>query len=61
MPLDLTDVELETAARACRAMAYQEGERARNMENPTLRAPIEDAEQRYAALVQKFEAAGKKA
>jgi len=24
MPLDLTDLELETAARACRALAYQE-------------------------------------
>jgi hypothetical protein len=24
MPLDLTDLELETAAQACRAMAYQE-------------------------------------
>ena len=29
MPLDLTDAELATAATACRAMAYQEGERAK--------------------------------
>jgi hypothetical protein len=27
MPLDLTDAELVTAATACRAMAFQEGER----------------------------------
>jgi hypothetical protein len=27
MPLDLTDVELATAATACRAMAYQEAAR----------------------------------
>jgi len=35
MPLDLTDAELATAA--CRALAYQESERAKTMENPTLR------------------------
>jgi hypothetical protein len=57
MPLDLTDEELATAATACRAMAYQEGERAKKMENPTLRSPIEHAAKRYAQLVEKFEAA----
>jgi hypothetical protein len=57
MPLDLTVTELETAARACRAMAYQEGERAKALENPTVRAPIEDAARRYAALAVKFEVA----
>jgi hypothetical protein len=61
MPLDLTATELEIAARACRAMAYQEGERAKKMENPTTRGPIEAAAQRYAALVEKFEAARKRA
>jgi hypothetical protein len=61
MPLDLTAAELETAARACRAMAYQEGERAKKLENPTMRGPIEAAVQRYAALVEKFEAARKRA
>jgi hypothetical protein len=61
MPLDLSATELETAARACRAMAYQEGERAKAMENPTVRAPIEDAARRYAALVVKFETARKRA
>jgi hypothetical protein len=56
MPLlDLTDLELETAARACRAMAYQEGERARKMENPSTRGPIENTAKRYAALADKFE------
>jgi hypothetical protein len=60
MPLDLSDAELATAATACRAMAYQEGERAKKMENPTLRGPIEHAAKRYAQLVEKFEAARKK-
>ena len=60
MPLELTDAELATAATACRAMAYQEGERAKNMENPTTRAPIANAARRYAALAEKLEAARKK-
>jgi hypothetical protein len=57
MPLDLTDAELATAAQACRAMAYQEGERARNLENPTVRGPMEAAARQYADLAQKLEAA----
>jgi len=61
MPLDLTDAELATAAQACRAMAFQEGERAKRMENPSVRGPIEAAAQRYAALVAKIEAARRKA
>jgi hypothetical protein len=61
MPLELSANELETAARACRAMAYQESERARTMENPTTRGPIENAARRYAVLAEKFEAARKKA
>jgi hypothetical protein len=32
MPVDLTDPELAAAAQACRAMARQEGERARKLE-----------------------------
>jgi len=60
MTLDLTDGELATAATACRAMAYQEGERASNMENPGMRAPIENAAQRFATLAEKFEAARKR-
>ena len=57
MPLDLTDSELSTAATACRAMAYQEGERAKKMQNPGMRAPIENAAKRYAALAEKLEGA----
>jgi len=38
-------------------MANQEGERARELENPTTRGPLESAAQRYAALAQKFEQA----
>jgi len=41
MPLELTDAELATAATACRAMAYREGERAKALENPGMRGPIE--------------------
>jgi hypothetical protein len=61
MPLlDLTDAELATAAQACRALAYQEGERAKSLENPTTRGPIEAASQRYARMAQKIEAARKR-
>jgi hypothetical protein len=56
MPVDLSDAEL-TAATACRALAYQESERAKKMENPTMRGPVENAAKRYAALAGKLEAA----
>jgi hypothetical protein len=59
MPLDLTDAELATAATACRALAFHEGERAKQMESPRTRGPIESAAQRYAALAAKLEAARK--
>jgi len=59
--LELIDAELATAAQACRALAYQEGERAKKIENPTVRGPLEDAARRYAALAQKLEAARRKA
>jgi hypothetical protein len=42
-------------------MAYQEGQRAKKMENLTTRGPIESAAKRYAALAAKFEAARKRA
>jgi hypothetical protein len=61
MPLDLTDAELATAVQACRALAFQEGERAKKMENPSMRGPIENAAKRYAALAAKFVAARKRA
>ena len=38
-------------------MAYQEGERAKKMENATMRGPVESAAKRYAALAEKLEAA----
>jgi hypothetical protein len=57
--IDLTDVDLATAATACRAMAYQEGERAKKMENPTTRGPLETNAKQFAALAEKFEAARK--
>jgi hypothetical protein len=38
-------------------MAYQEGERAKTLENPTTRGPIENAAKRYAALAEKLDAA----
>jgi hypothetical protein len=60
MPLELCDAELATAATACRAMAFQEGERARKMENPSMRGPVEKAAKRYEALAEKFERARKR-
>ena len=61
MLLDLTDAELATAATACRAMAYQEAERAKKMENPSLRPPLETNSKRFAALAEKFVGARKRA
>jgi hypothetical protein len=57
VPLELTDLELETAARACRALAYQSEQAAKRMENPGMRGPIENTARRAAALAEKFEAA----
>jgi hypothetical protein len=36
-------------------MAYQEDERAKKLENPTLRGPLESNAKRYAVLAEKFE------
>lgn len=60
MSLDLTDAELATAVTACRALAYQDGERAKKIENPTVRAPLEANARRYTALAEKLEAVLKK-
>ena len=49
-PLNLTDLELETAARACRALAYQEEQAAKRMENPGMRGPVENTSKRAEAL-----------
>jgi hypothetical protein len=51
--LDLSDAELTTAATACRAMTYQEGERAKKIENPTMRGPLENNARRYTILAEK--------
>jgi hypothetical protein len=59
MPLDLTDADLATAAQACRAMAFQEAERAKRLENPGMRGPIENTAKRAAALAETFERARK--
>ena len=59
--LDLTPEELATAVQACRALAYQEGERAKKMENPSTRGPVENAARRYAALAEKLEGVRKRA
>lgn len=58
-PLSLTDLELETAARACRALAYAEEQAAKKTENPGLRGPIENTAKRAATLAGKFEGARK--
>jgi hypothetical protein len=58
MPLlELSDAELSTAATACRAMAYQEGERARAMSNPDMRRAIENTARRFAQLAARLETA----
>jgi hypothetical protein len=59
--LELSDSDLATAATACRAMAFQERERAKKMENPTMRGPLESNARRYAELAEKLEAARKRA
>lgn len=59
--LDLTELELSTALQACRAMAYQEEERAKQMGNPGMREMFEQASRRYAELARKFERALKQA
>jgi len=40
-------------------MAYQEGERAKKLENPTMRGPLESNARRYKALAEKLERARK--
>jgi hypothetical protein len=57
MPLDLTDLELETAARACRVLSRQEEQAAKRIDNPGMRGPIENTAKRAAALAERFEKA----
>ena len=61
MPPHLTDYELETAARACRALAHVERESAEKISDPALREPVNKRAQCAAALAEKFEAARSRA
>ena len=50
VPLELTDAELATAATACRAMAYQDGERPKKMARPeSFELPLALAREQRAA------------
>jgi hypothetical protein len=61
VPPQLTDYELETAARACRALAHREGEDAAKISDPALRAPVQQRAQCASHLAERFERARKKA
>jgi hypothetical protein len=56
MPPRPTDYELETAARARRALAHREQESAKTISDPSLRRPMQQRAQCAAALAEKFEA-----
>ncbi len=56
-----TAYELETAARACRALAHREQESAKAISDPALRAPVAKRAECAAALAERFERARKKA
>jgi hypothetical protein len=55
MPPQLTDYELETAARACRALAHREAEDAAKISDPAPRRPVQQRAQCAAALAERFE------
>ena len=55
MPLDLTDLELEAAARAGRVLARQKDQAAKRIDNLGMLGPIENTAKRAAALAEKFE------
>ena len=61
MPPELTDYELETAARAWRALAHREGEDAAKISDSALRVPVQQRAQCAATLAERFERARKKA
>jgi hypothetical protein len=60
MPPQLTDYELETAARACRALAHKEQQSAETISDPSLRAPVQKRAACAAALAERFERARKR-
>ena len=51
--------ELAIAAQACRCLARDQLGRAKAVENPTVRYPLEQAAERSMALAEKFERARK--
>jgi len=53
--VELDAGEVGDAIAACRALAYQEGERAKTMTNPEMRRGFEENARRYAALAKKLE------
>jgi hypothetical protein len=55
MQPDLTDHELETAARACRALAHCDRESAETIRDPSLRTPVQKRAECAAALTERFE------
>jgi hypothetical protein len=56
----LTDYELETCARALRALAFQEGSSAERISDPALRAPVQQRAKCAEALAERFERVRKK-
>jgi hypothetical protein len=57
MPPRLTDFELETCARALRALAFQEGSSAEKIGDAALRAPVQKRARCAAGLAERFERA----
>jgi hypothetical protein len=53
----LTDYELETAARACRALADREQQSAAQMSDPALRGPVAKRAKCAGVLAERFERA----
>jgi len=51
--------ELAIAAQACRCLARDQLERAKAIENPTVRHPLQEAAERSMELAEKFERARK--
>jgi hypothetical protein len=61
MPPKLTEYELETCARACRALAFTEAANAEKMDNPALQATVAKRAECAAALAERFEKARQEA
>lgn len=59
MPPKLADYELETVARAARALAHTERRSAEQIRDPALRAPVAKRAKCAAALAERFERARK--